>query len=57
MVMVTNGMITQLGRDFARQQRLHLIDRQLLGSWAVGSKPLWELLPAPPPHRKPSQLS
>ncbi|MEW2558504.1 restriction endonuclease [Streptomyces griseorubiginosus] len=56
-VMVTNGRITQPGRAFARQQRLHLIDRQLLGSWAAGSKPLWELLPALPPPRKPSQLS
>lgn len=56
-VMVTNGRITQPGRIFARQQRLHLVDRQLLGSWAAGSRPLWELLPALPPPRKPSQLS
>ncbi|MER5905143.1 restriction endonuclease [Streptomyces mirabilis] len=56
-VMVTNGRITQPGRVFARQQRLHLVDRQLLGSWAAGSRPLWELLPALPPPRKPSQLS
>ncbi|MBW8738497.1 MAG: restriction endonuclease [Streptomyces turgidiscabies] len=56
-VMVTNGRITQPGRVFARQQRLHLVDRQVLGSWAAGSRPLWELLPALPPPRKPSQLS
>jgi restriction system protein len=56
-VMVTNGRITQPGRDFARQQRLHLVDRQLLASWAAGSRPLWELLPALPPPRKPSRLS
>ncbi|MER7568350.1 restriction endonuclease [Streptomyces sp. NPDC097941] len=56
-VMVTNGRITQPGRVFARQQRLHLVDRQLLASWAAGSRPLWELLPALPPPRKPSQLS
>ncbi|WND32808.1 restriction endonuclease (plasmid) [Streptomyces sp. BB1-1-1] len=56
-VMVTNGRITQPGRVFARQQRLHLVDRQLLGSWAAGSRPLWELLPVLPPPRKPAQLS
>ncbi|MBB6421651.1 restriction endonuclease [Streptomyces sp. AK010] len=56
-VMVTNGRISRPGRVFARQQRLHLVDRQLLGSWAAGSRPLWELLPALPPPRKPSQLS
>jgi restriction system protein len=56
-VMVTNGRITQPGRVFARQQRLHLVDRQLLGVWAAGSRPLWELLPALPPPRKPSRLS
>jgi restriction system protein len=56
-VMVTNGRITQPGRTFARQQRLHLVDRHLLGSWAAGSRPLWELLAALPTPRKPSQLS
>ncbi|MGW1055957.1 restriction endonuclease [Streptomyces sp. NPDC002521] len=56
-VMVTNGRITQPGRTFARQQRLHLVDRRLLAAWAAGSRPLWELLPALPPPRKPSQLS
>ncbi|WP_119581021.1 restriction endonuclease [Streptomyces europaeiscabiei] len=56
-VMVTNGRITQPGRTFARQQRLHLVDRQLLGSWASGSRPLWDLLSALPPPRRPSSLS
>ncbi|MGA5264759.1 restriction endonuclease [Streptomyces griseoincarnatus] len=56
-VMVTNGRITQPGRAFARQQRLHLVDRQLLSSWAAGARPLWELLPALPSPRKPSRLS
>ncbi|MFE7834791.1 restriction endonuclease [Streptomyces sp. NPDC057474] len=56
-VMVTNARITQPGRTFARQQRLHLVDRQLLGSWAAGSRPLWELLSALPPPRRPSSLS
>ncbi|MFI6494715.1 restriction endonuclease [Streptomyces sp. NPDC050564] len=56
-VMVTNGRITAPGRDFAKQQRLHLVDRRLLGTWASGSQPLWELLRALPPPRKPSALS
>ncbi|KQX67331.1 restriction endonuclease [Streptomyces sp. Root1310] len=56
-VMVTNGRITQPGRVFARQQRLHLVDRALLGSWASGARPLWELLPALPPPRRPSARS
>jgi restriction system protein len=55
-VLVTNGRITQPGRDFAAQQRLHLVDRHLLGEWAAGSRPLWELLQALPPPRKPSAL-
>ncbi|MEU7414907.1 MULTISPECIES: restriction endonuclease [unclassified Streptomyces] len=56
-LMVTNGRITEPGRVFARQQRLHLVDRQLLASWAAGSRPLWELLPALPAPRRPSHLS
>ncbi|WP_328868683.1 restriction endonuclease [Streptomyces sp. NBC_00287] len=55
-VMVTNGRITQPGRTFAHQQRLHLVDRRLLASWAAGSRPLWELLAALPPPRRPSSL-
>jgi restriction system protein len=56
-VMVTNGRITKPGRDFARQQRLHLVDRALLGAWASGARPLWEILPALPPPRRPSAQS
>ncbi|MFJ4585591.1 restriction endonuclease [Streptomyces echinatus] len=56
-VLVTNGRITQPGRAFARQQRLHLVDRHVLASWAAGSRPLWELLAALPSPRRPSQLS
>lgn len=52
-VMVTNGRITRPGHVFARQQRLHLVDRALLGAWATGARPLWELLPALPPPRRP----
>ncbi|MEU8794565.1 restriction endonuclease [Streptomyces sp. NPDC048643] len=56
-VMVTNGRITQPGRDFARQQRLHLVDRQVLAQWATGNRPLWDLLPLVPPPRRPTALS
>ncbi|WP_425265111.1 restriction endonuclease [Streptomyces regalis] len=56
-VLVTNGRITQPGRTFAEQQRLHLVDRKVLAEWATGSRPLWELLRALPPPRKPSALS
>ncbi|MFF9213980.1 MULTISPECIES: restriction endonuclease [unclassified Streptomyces] len=56
-VLVTNGRVTQPGRIFARQQRLHLVDRQLLAAWAAGSQPLWQLLPALPPPRNASRLS
>ncbi|MFI2380159.1 restriction endonuclease [Streptomyces sp. NPDC018964] len=56
-VMVTNGRITQPGRTFARQQRLHLVDRQVLAQWATGSRPLWELLGAVPPPRRPTARS
>ncbi|WP_406164489.1 hypothetical protein [Streptomyces sp. NBC_00996] len=54
---MTNGRITQPGRVFALEQRLHLVDRQLLGTWAAGGRPLWELLPALPAPRRPSSLS
>ncbi|MET8221603.1 restriction endonuclease [Streptomyces hirsutus] len=56
-VMVTNGRITQPGRAFAQQQRLHLVDRQVLARWAAGSRPLWELLSAVPPPRRPTARS
>ncbi|AYL34248.1 restriction endonuclease [Streptomyces fungicidicus] len=56
-VMVTNGRITRPGRAFARQQRLHLVDRQVLAQWATGSRPLWELLGAGPPPRRPTARS
>ncbi|MFJ9105616.1 restriction endonuclease [Streptomyces sp. NPDC102405] len=55
-VMVTNGRISGPARDFARQQRLHLVDRRVLAQWARGRRRLWEILPAVPPPRKPPQL-
>ncbi|MGI5484976.1 restriction endonuclease [Streptomyces lavendofoliae] len=56
-VLVTNGKFSKPALDFARSQRLHLVDRTLLGEWASGSRPLWELLRAVPPPRRPTSLS
>ncbi|MGW7131296.1 restriction endonuclease [Streptomyces bobili] len=53
-VIVTNGRVTGPATDFARQQRLHVVDRHTLAVWASGSRPLWELLHAVPPPRRPS---
>ncbi|MBD0710903.1 restriction endonuclease [Streptomyces sp. CBMA291] len=53
-VLVTNGRFTGKAVDFARDQRLHLVDRHLLARWAAGSTPLWELLGALPAPRRPS---
>ncbi|MBT2404565.1 MULTISPECIES: restriction endonuclease [unclassified Streptomyces] len=53
-VLVTNGRITGPAKEFARSQRLHLVDRRLLDEWSTGSTPLWDLLsqlPAPRRHR------
>ncbi|MET7457590.1 restriction endonuclease [Streptomyces sp. NPDC005574] len=56
-VMVTNGRVTGPATDFAKQQRLHVVDRETLARWASGSRPLWELLRAVPPPRRPTPLS
>ncbi|MFF8278533.1 restriction endonuclease [Streptomyces lateritius] len=56
-VIVTNGRVTAPAVAFARQQRLHVVDRHTLAVWASGSRPLWELLRAVPPPRKPTALS
>ncbi|MEE1815151.1 restriction endonuclease [Streptomyces sp. SP18ES09] len=53
-VLVTNGRFSRPALVFARSQRLHLVDRTVLGEWAGGSRPLWELLRAVPPPRRPS---
>ncbi|MFX4294818.1 restriction endonuclease [Streptomyces bohaiensis] len=50
-VIVTNGRVTAPAAVFAGRQRLHVVDRRVLGAWATGSRPLWELLPAVPPPR------
>ncbi|MFJ5779531.1 restriction endonuclease [Streptomyces sp. NPDC093094] len=56
-VIVTNGRVTRPAVAFAEQQRLHVVDRHTLGVWASGSRPLWELLRAVPPPRKPTARS
>ncbi|KAB2977480.1 restriction endonuclease [Streptomyces sp. SS1-1] len=56
-VIVTNGRVTAPAVAFARQQRLHIVDRETLATWAAGSRPLWELLRAVPPPRRPTSLS
>ncbi|MET7320283.1 restriction endonuclease [Streptomyces sp. NPDC005549] len=56
-VIITNGRVTGPAVTFAKQQRLHVVDRQTLAAWAAGSRPLWELLRAVPPPRRPTSLS
>ncbi|MDQ0798090.1 restriction endonuclease [Streptomyces sp. B1I3] len=56
-VLVTNGRFTKPATDFAQSQRLHLVDRHTLATWAGGQRPLWELLNAIPPPRRPTPLS
>ncbi|MFF6984506.1 restriction endonuclease [Streptomyces sp. NPDC008343] len=53
-VIVTNGRVSGPAVTFAKQQRLHVVDRQTLATWAAGSRPLWELLQAIPPPRRPT---
>ncbi|MEV0011058.1 restriction endonuclease [Streptomyces sp. NPDC051840] len=56
-VIVTNGRVTGPAVAFAEQQRLHVVDRQTLALWAAGSRPLWALLRAVPPPRRPTSSS
>ncbi|KES08438.1 restriction endonuclease [Streptomyces toyocaensis] len=53
-VIVTNGRVTGPAVTFAKEQRLHVVDRQTLAVWASSSRPLWELLRAVPPPRRPT---
>ncbi|WP_433860307.1 restriction endonuclease [Streptomyces kronopolitis] len=52
-VLVTNGRVTSTAGPWAKGQQIHLVDRHLLGEWAAGSRPLWELLPRIPSPRRP----
>ncbi|MGY3064648.1 restriction system protein [Streptomyces sp. TE3672] len=63
-VIVTNGRVTAPAVTFARQQRLHVVDRHTLGTWAAGqapcgnySQPYHHLADPlrPPEHRGPTR--
>ncbi|MFB7619480.1 restriction endonuclease [Kitasatospora sp. NPDC056181] len=50
-VVVTNGRFTGPAVRWGREQDVVLVDRELLGRWAGGGRPLWELLPRVPAPR------
>ncbi|MFJ2822357.1 restriction endonuclease [Streptomyces toxytricini] len=56
-VIVTNGRVTKPAVAFAAQQCLYVVDRHTLAVWASGSRPLWEVLRAVPPPRRPTSRS
>lgn len=56
-VVLTNGRFSSKAIPWGREHRIHLVDRRLLGEWAAGARPLWELLDHIPPPRRPSVLS
>ncbi|MFB6791737.1 restriction endonuclease [Streptomyces olivaceus] len=43
-VLVTNGAVGKRARDFAKSQKLEIVDRLLLEDWIAGDRPIWELL-------------
>ncbi|GAA2687042.1 restriction endonuclease [Streptomyces lunalinharesii] len=51
-VMVTNGRMTRTAAPWAKNQKIHLVDRHVLGEWAAGARPLWEVLDRIPPPRR-----
>jgi restriction system protein len=50
-LVVTNGRFTKKAVPWGRRHGIHTVDRDLLGTWATGSRPLWDLL-----HRAPAPL-
>ncbi len=56
-VVLTNGRFSSKAIPWGRQNRIHLVDRRVLGEWAAGSRPLWELLDRIPPPRRSTALS
>lgn len=51
-VVLTNGRFSAPAIPWGSTHHIHLVNRQLLGAWAAGHRPLWELItPAPPPRR------
>lgn len=55
-VVLTNGRFTSKAIPWGEQHRIHLVDRRVLGEWAAGSRPLWDLLDRLPPPRRPKSL-
>lgn len=49
--MVTNGAVTGPARNFAKEQKLHVVDRFLLEDWIENDRPVWELLGTAPRAR------
>ncbi|MGV9247267.1 restriction endonuclease [Streptomyces sp. NPDC003710] len=56
-VVLTNGRFSSKAIPWGAEHRMHLVDRRLLGEWAAGSRPLWDLLDRIPPPRRPTALS
>ncbi|MGW6157427.1 restriction endonuclease [Streptomyces sp. NPDC055144] len=56
-VVLTNGRFSSKAIPWGREHRIHLVDRRVLGEWAAGSRPLWDLLGRIPPPRRPTALS
>ncbi len=56
-VVLTNGRFSSKAIPWGAEHRIHLVDRHLLGEWAAGSRPLWDLLDRIPPPRRPTALS
>lgn len=56
-VVLTNGRFSSKAVPWGREHRIHLVDRRVLGEWAAGSRPLWDLLDRLPPPRRPKALS
>ncbi|MCX5441148.1 restriction endonuclease [Streptomyces sp. NBC_00063] len=56
-VVLTNGRFSSKAIPWGREHRIHLVDRRVLGEWAAGSRPLWDLLDRIPPSRRPTALS
>ncbi|MFJ4436939.1 restriction endonuclease [Streptomyces sp. NPDC088923] len=53
-LVVTNGRFSGKCPELARDLHMHLVGRELLGTWASGARPLWELLPRVPAPRRAS---
>ncbi|MBW1602331.1 restriction endonuclease [Streptomyces sp. JJ66] len=56
-VVLTNGRFSSKATPWGKQHRIHLVDRRVLGEWAAGARPLWDLLDRVPPPRRPTARS